>query len=205
MVIDEIDHILIDEAITLAPCFAATSVEKWQRIADEVKEVHASGRPVLVGTRTVAESRLLAAAMKQRGLQPGVVNGTQDEAEATIVARAGEADAITVATDMAGRGTDIILADDVAACGGLHVIITEPRHSPRLDRQLTGRCARQGQPGTSGPSSPLMTRCFVNMVVVCPDIWRAASSPMPRRSRCGMLSPRQPARANPKCQTSALA
>ena len=100
-------------------------------------------------SRTVAESRLLAATLTQQGFLPRVLNGTQDEAEAIIVARAGEADAITVATDMAGRGTDIILADDVAACGGLHVIVTEPRHSPRLDRQLTGRCARQGQPGTS--------------------------------------------------------
>ncbi len=140
---------LPSKRITLQPCFTGTSVEKWERIVDEVAVVHASGRPVLIGTRTVAESRMLASELALRGLSSRVLNGTQDEDEAVVVARAGEPDAITVATDMAGRGTDILLNDEVAARGGLHVIVTEPRHSSRLDRQLTGRCARQGQPGSS--------------------------------------------------------
>ena len=140
---------LYSKRLILEPSFSANRLEKLQRIADEVNAVHSAGRPVLVGTCNVAESREVAAELLSRDLTVSLLNGVQDEDEATIVARAGLPGSITVATDMAGRGTDIRVPDDVAKIGGLHVIVTAPRHSRRLDRQLIGRCARQGQPGSA--------------------------------------------------------
>ncbi|MDB5856872.1 MAG: secA [Ramlibacter sp.] len=121
---------------------------KWQAVADALTRVRETGRPVLVGTRSVAASEELAAVLAQRGIEHVVLNARQDSEEAAIVARAGEAGRVTIATNMAGRGTDIKPDPDVLARGGLHVILTEFHESGRIDRQLFGRCARQGDPGS---------------------------------------------------------
>lgn len=106
------------------------------------------GRPVLIGTRTVEVAELLAQKLSSQGVDVQVLNARQDEQEAKVIAQAGLAGKITVATNMAGRGTDIHLGPDVESNGGLHVILTERNDSARIDRQLVGRCARQGQPGS---------------------------------------------------------
>ena len=107
------------------------------------------GRPILVGTRSVAASEHLAKLLEGRGLDFRVLNAVRHKEEAPIVAMAGEAGRITIATNMAGRGTDIKLGDGVAALGGLHVMATERHESGRVDRQLFGRAARQGDPGSA--------------------------------------------------------
>ena len=129
--------------------------EKWQAVVDEVAERHARGQPVLVGTRSVKASEDLAARLVQRGLSFQVLNAIRHREEAQIVARAGTQGRITVATNMAGRGTDIMLEHGVDGLGGLHVIASECHESGRIDRQLFGRCARQGDPGSA--------RSFVSM------------------------------------------
>jgi len=121
---------------------------KWSAIASEVGRIHATGRPILVGTRSVAASERLSALLDARGLPHAVLNAVRHAEEADVISRAGERSAITVATNMAGRGTDIRLADGVADLGGLHVISTERHESRRIDRQLAGRAGRQGDPGT---------------------------------------------------------
>jgi len=122
---------------------------KWNAVVEEVRQIHCEGRPVLVGTRTIAASEALAQRLRERGVPHQVLNGKQDADEATIVAQAGQPGAVTIATNMAGRGTDIKLGPGVAERGGLHVIGTERHTSRRIDRQLVGRCARQGDPGTA--------------------------------------------------------
>ena len=129
----------------------ATTPQKWQRIAARVAEVHASGRPLLLGTHSVAASEQASQLLRELGLPHRVLNAKQDSEEAAIVAVAGVVGCITIATNMAGRGTDIKLQADVAALGGLHVILTERHDSKRIDRQLAGRCARQGDPGVFEP------------------------------------------------------
>jgi preprotein translocase subunit SecA len=126
----------------------ATAAAKWQAVVERVAEMHAAGRPVLVGTRSVGASEELSRLLEAAGLQHQVLNARQDAEEATIVARAGERGAISVATNMAGRGTDIKLGSGVAALGGLHVIATERHEAGRIDRQLFGRAGRQGDPGS---------------------------------------------------------
>jgi len=121
---------------------------RWDAVVARIAELHAAGRPVLVGTRSVSASERLSAALEREGLEHSVLNARQDAEEAEIVARAGAAGRITVATNMAGRGTDIRLGPGVAERGGLHVIATERHEARRIDRQLFGRCGRQGDPGS---------------------------------------------------------
>lgn len=125
-----------------------TNEAKWAAIVGEVRELNAAGRPVLIGTRTIEKSELLSRLLKQAGIEHRVLNANHIAAEAEIVARAGERGRVTVSTNMAGRGTDIKLGPGVAEMGGLHVICTEMHDSARIDRQLIGRCGRQGDPGT---------------------------------------------------------
>ncbi|KAA0068826.1 preprotein translocase subunit SecA [Rhodanobacter sp. T12-5] len=125
-----------------------TSDERWKEVARRATEVAATGRPVLVGTRSVEASEQLGNLLERDGIAHAVLNARQDKSEAEAVAQASQAGRITVATNMAGRGTDIKLAPDVEQAGGLHVILTEFHESARVDRQLFGRCARQGDPGT---------------------------------------------------------
>lgn len=123
---------------------------KERAIVEEVAEAHASDRPVLVGTRSVAESESLAARLRERGIDCEVLNAKDDSREAQIISRAGEAGAVTVSTQMAGRGTDIRLGgSEIADAGGLLVIGAGRYESSRLDDQLRGRAGRQGDPGSS--------------------------------------------------------
>ena len=125
----------------------ATTVEKWRAVVARLRELNQTGRPVLVGTRSVGASEELSRLLAAAGLKHQLLNARQDKEEAEIVARAGQVGGITVATNMAGRGTDIKLGKGVEALGGLHVIATELHESRRIDRQLFGRCGRQGDPG----------------------------------------------------------
>jgi len=121
---------------------------RWEAVVDEICEVHGEGRPVLIGTRSIDKSELLSRMLEARGIEHQVLNANRIAEEADIVARAGLRGKVTVSTNMAGRGTDIKLADEIKELGGLHVICTEMHDSARIDRQLIGRCGRQGDPGT---------------------------------------------------------
>jgi len=127
----------------------ATRAEKWRNVTDVVEQLAiAVGRPVLIGTRSVQASEEVSAVLTERGIAHALLNAKQDEMEASVIALAGQASRVTVATNMAGRGTDILLGPEVADRGGLHVILTEYHDSRRVDRQLFGRCARQGDAGS---------------------------------------------------------
>ena len=126
-----------------------TEREKYNAILKDVQETHKLGRPILIGTESVEVSEKLSRILKQNKLEHTVLNAKNHASEAEIIADAGSPNAITVATNMAGRGTDIKLKPGVAGLGGLHVIGTTRHQSRRIDRQLRGRCARQGDPGTS--------------------------------------------------------
>ncbi len=127
----------------------ATAADKWSAIADEIERLHATGRPVLIGARTVAQSERLSELLTQRGLRHDVLSALRHDREAAVIAHAGEESGITIATNMAGRGTDIRLGPGVAQRGGLHVLAAERHDSPRIDRQLFGRAGRQGDPGSA--------------------------------------------------------
>jgi len=126
-----------------------TKSAKWERIVQEIRSLNASGRPILVGTRSVRASEHLSQLLTAEKLEHQVLNAVYHRQEAQIVAQAGQHGKITVATNMAGRGTDIKLGRKVAVSGGLHVIAAEPNESARVDRQLFGRGARQGDPGSA--------------------------------------------------------
>lgn len=131
----------------LATAVSRSVDDKWRAIAVRAAELQASGRPVLIGTRSVATSETLSTFLDDFGLDHEVLNATQDEREAEIIAGAGAAGVITVATNMAGRGVDIPVAAEVLEKQGLHVILSERHDARRIDRQLEGRCGRQGEPG----------------------------------------------------------
>jgi preprotein translocase subunit SecA len=125
----------------------ATDQEKWRAILARVAQLHERGSPILIGTRSVAASERASSELAAAGLPHTVLNATQDRREAEIIAQAGERGRITVATNMAGRGTDIHLGEGAAELGGLHVIMTERHDARRIDDQLAGRSGRQGEPG----------------------------------------------------------
>ncbi|MBM3859180.1 MAG: preprotein translocase subunit SecA [Verrucomicrobia bacterium] len=126
-----------------------TRREKFNAIMDEIIERHRKGQPLLVGTVSVEASEVLSRMLQRKGVPHNVLNAKYHQQEAEIVARAGQRGAVTIATNMAGRGTDIKLGEGVADVGGLHVIGSERHEARRIDRQLRGRCARQGDPGSS--------------------------------------------------------
>ena len=153
--------------------FHATLAGKWAAVAESVERVACiARRPVLIGTRSVKASEELSQVLQARGIEHALLNAKQDRAEAEIVALAGQAGRVTVATNMAGRGTDISLGPGVAESGGLHVILTEYHESRRIDRQLIGRCARQGDPGSWEAIVSLEDEIFA---VQLPDASRRAA------------------------------
>jgi preprotein translocase subunit SecA len=121
---------------------------KWAAVVEEICAMHARGRPVLIGTRSIDKSEHLSLLLQAKGIEHEILNANRIDEEAEIVARAGQRGRVTVSTNMAGRGTDIKLGEGVKELGGLHVICTEMHDSGRIDRQLRGRCGRQGDPGT---------------------------------------------------------
>ena len=121
---------------------------KWNAILESIVALQSKGRPVLIGTRTIKESQILSQLLAGANLDFELLNGTQDADEAELISQAGLAGAITIATNLAGRGTDFKMLPEVIQSGGLHVIVSECHSSYRVDRQLIGRCARQGQPGS---------------------------------------------------------
>lgn len=133
----------------LATRFFGSADAKWAAIAGDIQARHKNGQPVLVGTKSIAHSEQLAAKLEALGISFELLNGKQDEDEAEIVSRAGESGAVTIATNMAGRGTDISPDTKALQCGGLHVVAAEHHDSSRIDRQLVGRAARQGNPGSA--------------------------------------------------------
>lgn len=156
----------------------ATADERWRAVTERVKQLQAKGRPTLIGTDSVHDSEQLSKHLHEAGIAHAVLNARHDQHEADIVAQAGQAGRVTVATRMAGRGTDIGLDERALAAGGLHVIHCQRNESKRMDRQLVGRSARQGQPGSTEawicasisadpppPSEPKLTRCIQSAVV----------------------------------------
>lgn len=156
----------------------ATPDQRWHAVAERAQQMQAQGRPMLIGTDSVHDSEQLSRHLQQAGIAHTVLNARQDQHEAHIVAQAGQAGRVTVATRMAGRGTDISLDERALAAGGLHVIHCQRNESRRMDRQLAGRCARQGQAGSTeawicaaisnDPSTPTetkLTRCIQYAVV----------------------------------------
>jgi preprotein translocase subunit SecA len=153
----QIYHLPVVSIPTNRPCIRKdlpsmilpTEAAKWAKIVQETCRINITGRPVLIGTHSVRSSEHLSKLLKAAKLSHQVLNAVYHKQEAEIVARAGQQGNITVATNMAGRGTDIKLSKGVAELGGLHVIAAEPNESARIDRQLYGRCARQGDPGST--------------------------------------------------------
>jgi preprotein translocase subunit SecA len=126
-----------------------TQAEKFAAIVDEIKGLHAKGQPVLVGTTSIEKSEYIASLLKKKGVPHEVLNAKYHEKEAEIVAMAGQKGRVTIATNMAGRGTDIVLGEGVRELGGLHILGSERHESRRIDNQLRGRAGRQGDPGSS--------------------------------------------------------
>lgn len=126
-----------------------TRREKYNAVVTKIQEAYDRGQPVLVGTASVDASELVGKMLKRAKIPCSILNAKYHRQEAEIIANAGQKGAVTVSTNMAGRGTDIKLAPGVAEAGGLFVIATERYESRRIDRQLRGRCSRQGDPGMS--------------------------------------------------------
>ncbi len=153
--------------------FFDTMEEKWTAVIERICELNDLGVPILVGTRSVLASEEVSKRLAAKGRVHRVLNAAQNEQEAQIVAEAGQVGKITVATNMAGRGTDIKLAKGVAGLGGLHVIATEPAASFRVDRQLYGRAARQGDPGSAQMFASAEDDLFLRHAKVEKKFWRA--------------------------------
>jgi preprotein translocase subunit SecA len=160
----------------LEDCYCRTAEEKWRRVAERARDIHETGAPVLIGTGSIEASLEASQALERIGLSHVVLNAEQSKEEAAIVARAGQKNAITVATNMAGRGTDIKLGDGVDRLGGLHVIMSERHDSRRVDRQLGGRCGRQGDPGSFEAILSMHDHLILNLH---PYLARAAQWLMP--------------------------
>lgn len=126
-----------------------TEKAKFKAVINEIVERHTKGQPILVGTISIEKSEILSQMLKRKGIKHEVLNAKYHEKEAEIIAQAGQRDAVTIATNMAGRGTDIVLGEGVTELGGLHIIGTERHESRRIDNQLRGRSGRQGDPGSS--------------------------------------------------------
>ncbi|SHI97778.1 preprotein translocase subunit SecA [Propionispora hippei] len=126
-----------------------TKRAKYKAVIEEIAQLNAKGQPVLVGTTSIEQSEDLSQQLKRRGIVHNVLNAKYHELEAQIIAQAGQRNAVTIATNMAGRGTDIVLGEGVPELGGLHIIGTERHESRRIDNQLRGRAGRQGDPGSS--------------------------------------------------------
>ncbi|ABB74227.1 protein translocase subunit secA [Nitrosospira multiformis ATCC 25196] len=137
------------------------TASRWDAVLKSIRRVRDEGRPVLIGTRSVAASEHLSSLLKTEGIEHSVINARQDEDEATVVEQAGRVGRVTVATNMAGRGTDIKLESGVSDRGGLHVILSEFHESPRIDRQLYGRAGRQGDKGSYESIVSLEDELFV--------------------------------------------
>lgn len=135
-------HVLPDQIFS-------SKKKKWDRVVEEIIKVNQTGRPVLVGTGSVAISEKISSSLTIKGVPCKIINAVRHEKEASVVEVAGEKNQVTIATNMAGRGTDIKLGKGIADLGGLHVISTERHESSRIDWQLFGRCARQGDPGSA--------------------------------------------------------
>jgi preprotein translocase subunit SecA len=157
----------------------SSSSARWWAVIARVQAVNRRGRPLLLGTRSVAASEHLSQLLAEAGLPHRVLNARQDREEAAIIADAGTAGHITVATNMAGRGTDIRLGPGVAEHGGLHVIATERHEARRIDRQLFGRCGRQGDPG----SYEAMTSLEDELMVTYGRRWARLARLLARRDR----------------------
>jgi len=164
----------------------ATRTQNRETIVRRVLEVSERGQPVLIGTRSVAASEDISCELNKIGLSHHVLNARQDREEAMIVAEAGRPGRITVATNIAGRGTDIRLAPEVIGCGGLHVILTEFHQSARIDRQLFGRSARQGDPGSFECLVSLEDELFVRFIPAFAR--RLAAASLQRENSTGALS-----------------
>jgi preprotein translocase subunit SecA len=147
--------------------------KKYEAVVQRVADIHATQAPVLIGTRSVLASEEVSQRLSARGMVHRVLNASQTKGEAEIVAQAGQPGQITVATNMAGRGTDIKLARGVADMGGLHVISTEPHGSFRVDRQLFGRAARQGDPGSAQLFASADDDLFLRHAKKIRRAWRA--------------------------------
>ena len=137
-----------------------TADAKWAAVVQRIRDLHDNGQPILVGTRTVADSQHLERLLTEAGLPCLVLNALQDQEEARTISQAGQQGQITVATNMAGRGTDIKLAPGMEELGGLHVLATESHDAQRVDRQLFGRCGRQGERGSFDMFSSLEDDLF---------------------------------------------
>ena len=126
-----------------------TKTAKYRAVINEIQKRYANGQPLLVGTTSIAQSEELSRMLKKLGIPHNVLNAKFHEQEAEIVAQAGQKGQVTIATNMAGRGTDIVLGEGVPELGGLHIIGTERHESRRIDNQLRGRSGRQGDPGST--------------------------------------------------------
>jgi preprotein translocase subunit SecA len=142
-------YVLDNNKVVIVDEFTGRLMKKWHAVIEEVCAVHRSGRPILIGTGSIRESEHLSSRLTSAGIDHCLLNAVQHASEARIIADAGQQGRITVSTNMAGRGTDIKLGPGVAEMGGLHVIATERFSARRIDRQLSGRCARQGDLGST--------------------------------------------------------